>query len=197
LAKYAQAGHSVTVVYLTRGERGIRGKSNEGAAMIRSAECEAACKIMGAKAVFAGQIDGSTEVTGARIEDMKKLLASEAPDLLFTHWPIDTHPDHQAASLLTQRAYFSMADRTQLYLFEVNTGSQSQGFVPNTYVDISSVVELKKSALFAHVSQDGKGIWREHHEPIASFRGREAGVGAAEAFFHLARPNRSSVMPGV
>jgi LmbE family N-acetylglucosaminyl deacetylase len=196
LARYAQAGHSVTVVYLTRGERGIRGKGNDEAAKIRSAECEAACKIIGAKAVFAGQIDGSTEVTGARIEEMKQLLAAESPDLLFTHWPIDTHPDHQAASLLTQRAYFSMAERTQLYLFEVNTGSQSQGFVPNVYVDISSVVELKKSALFAHVSQDGRGIWKQHHEPIASFRGREAGVGAAEAFFHLARPSRGSRLPG-
>lgn len=197
LARYAQAGHRVAVVYLTRGERGIRGKSNEEAARIRSAECEAACKIIGARAIFAGQIDGSTEVSGARIDEMKKLLLAEAPDILFTHWPIDTHPDHQAASLLTQRAYFSMADRTQLYLFEVNTGSQSQGFIPNVYVDISSGTELKKSALFAHVSQDGRGIWKEHHEPIAAFRGREAGVAAAEAFFHLGRPNRTSGPPGI
>jgi len=60
LARYAALGHRVTVVYLTRGERGIPGKSNEEAARIRSAECEAACREMGAKAVFAGQIDGST-----------------------------------------------------------------------------------------------------------------------------------------
>src|SRR5262245_24305751 len=57
LARYAELGHSVTVIYLTRGERGINGKSNDEAARIRSAECEAACKVMGAKAVFAGQID--------------------------------------------------------------------------------------------------------------------------------------------
>src|SRR5262249_5391984 len=175
----------------------IRGKSNEEAASIRSAECEAACKIIGAKAVFAGQIDGSTEVSAARIEEMKKLMTAEAPDLLFAHWPIDTHPDHQAASLLAQRAYFSMSQRTQLYLFEVNTGSQSQGFMPNVYVDISSVVELKKSALFAHVSQDGQGIWKQHHEAIAGFRGREAGVTAAEAFFHLPRPNAATRLPGL
>jgi LmbE family N-acetylglucosaminyl deacetylase len=196
LARYAQAGHSVTVVYLTRGERGIRGKTNEEAAAIRTGEAEAACKILGAKPVFAGQVDGSTELSAARILEMQKLLAAEDPDLVFTHWPIDTHPDHQVASILTIRAYFSMARRAQLYLFEVNTGSQSEGFVPNTYVDISSVLELKKSALFAHASQDGSGIWKQHHEPIASFRGREAGVGAAEAFFHLARPNPASRLPG-
>jgi len=31
----------------------------------------------------------------------------------------------------------------------------------------------EKSALFAHVSQDGQGIWRQHHEVIANWRGRE------------------------
>src|SRR6266478_3389168 len=61
LARYAALGHAVTVVYLTRGERGISGKSLDDAARIRSAECEAACKIMGAKPVFFGQIDGATE----------------------------------------------------------------------------------------------------------------------------------------
>src|SRR5450759_1061518 len=61
LARYAALGHSVTVIYLTRGEAGIPGKSHDEAAAIRSAECVASCKILGAKPVFAGQIDGATE----------------------------------------------------------------------------------------------------------------------------------------
>ena len=80
---------------------------------------------------------------------------------------------------------------------EVNTGSQSQGFTPNTYVDVSAVVEKKKAALFAHTSQDGERIWREHHEPVAKFRGREAGVEWAEAFVHLNRDNKLGALPGV
>ncbi|HTL17005.1 MAG TPA: PIG-L family deacetylase, partial [Patescibacteria group bacterium] len=81
--------------------------------------------------------------------------------------------------------------------FEVNTGSQSQGFLPNTYVDVTPVLEKKKAALFAHVSQDGKGIWREHHEIIAQWRGREAGIAAAEAFVHLDRNSTRSKLPGL
>src|SRR2546430_10267833 len=38
LARYAALGHAVMVVYLTRGERGISGKSLDEAATIRSAE---------------------------------------------------------------------------------------------------------------------------------------------------------------
>src|SRR6516225_948257 len=57
LARYAAAGHQVTVIYLTRGEAGIAGKSHQEAAAIRTGEAETACKVLGARAVFAGQID--------------------------------------------------------------------------------------------------------------------------------------------
>src|SRR5947208_14183054 len=166
LMRYAELGHSVTIIYLTRGERGISGKSLDEAARIRSAECEAACKIMGAKPVFFGQIDGATELNKAHVDTMTKLLSAESPDVVFTHWPIDTHMDHQVASFLTIRAWMALRPHPQLYFFEVNSGSQSQGFMPNMYVDISPVLEKKKSALFAHVSQDCQGIWRDHHELI-------------------------------
>jgi hypothetical protein len=43
LSRYAELGHSVTVLYLTRGERGVRGKGLDEAGKIRSAECEKAC----------------------------------------------------------------------------------------------------------------------------------------------------------
>jgi LmbE family N-acetylglucosaminyl deacetylase len=196
LARYSALGHAVTVVYLTRGERGISGKSLDEAAQIRSAESEAACRIMGAKAVFFGQIDGATEVTRAHADAMRRLLAATTPDVVFTHWPVDTHPDHQVASVLATRAWMGIPT-SSLYFFEVNSGSQTEGFLPNTYVDISSVVEKKKAALFAHVSQDGQGIWREHHEIIAQWRGREVGVTAAEAFVHLNRESHTGAPPGL
>ena len=196
LARYAALGHAVTIVYLTRGERGIPGKSLDDAARIRSAECEAACRIIGAKPAFFGQIDGATEVSHAHVDAMTRLLATERPDILFTHWPVDTHMDHQVASMLTTRAWMNLG-AASLYFFEVNLGSQTEGFLPNTYVDIAAVLEQKKNALFAHVSQDGQGIWREHHEIMAEWRGREIGLHAAEAFVHLNRDHQGSELPGL
>ena len=197
LARYAEMGHSVTIIYLTRGERGISGKTNDEAAGIRTAECEAACKIIGAKPLFAGQIDGSADFTRPRVDELHKLLNAENPDVVFTHWPVDTHMDHQVASLCAIRACMALSRRPQLYFFEVNSGSQTQGFTPNTYVDITPVVEKKKAALFAHKSQDGEGIWRTHHEIIANWRGREAGVKYAEAFTRLNRDNQNTTLPGL
>src|SRR5438105_5241994 len=193
LSLYSARGAAVTVVYLTRGERGIPGKSLDDAARIRTAECESACKIMGAKPLYFGQIDGATEITRAQVDAMTQLLTTAKPDVVFTHWPVDTHMDHQVASMLTIRAWMEGALRTaRLYFFEVNSGSQTEGFLPNTYVDISSVVEQKKAALFAHVSQDGQGIWGEHHEIMAQWRGREIGARAPEAFVHLNRDEHAS-----
>ena len=197
LARYAQLGHSVTVMYLTRGERGIRGKSYDEAASIRSQESMAACAVIGAKAVFFGQINGATEVNNTQVEAMSRLLAEQAPDVVFAHWPIDTHVDHQVASILAIRACMALPQALRLFFLEVNTGSKSRGFLPNTYVDVSAVLEKKKAALLAHVSQDGLGIWRQHHEPIAIWRGREAGVSMAEAFAHLTRDSQISKLPGI
>jgi LmbE family N-acetylglucosaminyl deacetylase len=197
LSRYSQLGHAVTVLYLTRGERGIRGKGLDDSAKIRSAECEQACRVIGARPRFFGQVDGATELTRGGVEAMTKILGEEQPDVIFTHWPVDTHMDHQVASLLTIRAWMALGERPELYFFEVNTGSQSQGFFPNTYVDVTLVIDKKQAALFAHVSQDGIGIWREHHEVIAKWRGREAGVSAAEAFVYLDRTNAQRRLPGL
>jgi LmbE family N-acetylglucosaminyl deacetylase len=198
LARYAELGHHVTIVYLTRGEAGIAGKSHDEAAAIRSAECLAACKILGAKPVFAGQIDGATVVDRSAAQSLTKLIAAEQPDVVFTQWPIDTHPDHEAASLLTYRAWMAMERRFDLYYYEVDLGAQTMNFHPTDYVDITSVREKKKAALFAHKSQDGEQIYRRHHEVMENYRGRESGVPAAEAFVRLASGrSRSASLPGL
>lgn len=185
LARYSQAGHQVVVVYLTRGERGIRGKSLEEAAAIRTAEAQEACAILGAQPRFAGQVDGATELNQQRVADFLKVLAAEEPDLVFTQWPIDTHMDHQVAGLLTLRAFYAAPKPFHCYFYEVDAGAQTQGFRPTDYVDITAVREKKKKALFAHRSQRGEEIYSRHHEVMENFRGREARAPAAEAFVHL------------
>jgi LmbE family N-acetylglucosaminyl deacetylase len=94
---------------------------------------------------------------------------------------VDTHRDHRAAALLSYDAWLALGGRFDLYYGEVLTGDQTQHFAPTHWVDVSAALETKRAACFAHASQDPEGLWREHDQ-MQRFRGREAGVPAAEAF---------------
>jgi LmbE family N-acetylglucosaminyl deacetylase len=185
LAKLSALNNDVTIIYLTKGEAGIAGKAHDEAAAIRSKEALAACKILNVKAVFAGQIDGDTVVNNKSVDEVKKLIASEKPDVVLAHWPIDSHKDHQAASLLTIQTWMRSKEKFELYFFEVCVGQQTMIFHPTDYVDISDVQEQKRKAVFCHISQDPDSIYSCGHASMEDFRGREIGVKAAEAFVHM------------
>jgi LmbE family N-acetylglucosaminyl deacetylase len=196
LARYAELGHRVSIIYLTRGEAGIAGKSHEEAAAIRTLGAEAACKVLGAKAVFAGQIDGATELNADRAHSLTGLLLDEKPDLVIGHWPVDKHADHQIAGLLAMRACLTPRSEFQLYFMEIMAGTQTLHFQPSDYVDISSVREKKMAGMAAYKGgHDLEQPYKTHHEAMEILRGREAGVPVAEAFLHFSRIGRASLLP--
>jgi N-acetylglucosamine malate deacetylase 1 len=181
LARYSARGHNVSIIYLTRGEAGIQGKSHAEAAHIRTEEATQACHILSAQPIFAGQIDGASEVTNARYQDLDGILRAQRPDILFTHWPVDTHRDHCAASLLAYQSWYRGGKKYPLVYFEVMSGEQTQEFHPNFYVDVTETWEKKKQACFAHASQ-GPAEFYPYHEEMERFRGLEHRCQRAEAF---------------
>jgi len=185
LAKLRNAGHEVTVIYLTTGEAGIAGKSHDEAAAIRKQEAINACKVLDAKPVFAGQIDGDTIFNNEWLTKMQKLIVDENPDIVFAQWPLDSHPDHQVGSLLTIQTWIRHSHQFSLYFYEVCTGEQTLIFHPTDYVDITETQEQKRKAVYCHVSQDPLGIYACGHASMEDFRGRELGVKAGEGFVRM------------
>jgi LmbE family N-acetylglucosaminyl deacetylase len=194
LAKLAAAGYEVTIIYLTTGEAGIEGKSHDEAAAIRKQEAVNACAILHAKPIFAGQTDGDTIVNNEWINRIQLLIEGEKADLVFTHWPIDSHKDHQAASLLTIQTWMRTQQKFALYFFEVCAGEQTMGFHPTSYIDITETQEQKRKAVYCHTSQDPQGIYNCGHASMEEFRGRELGVKAAEAFVRMYGRGQSEMM---
>ncbi len=182
LARYAEAGHAVTIVYLTRGELGIEGRPPEEVAKTRSREALEASRILGAKAIFAGQTNGNMEATDARAAELTRILEDATPDVLLAPWPLDTDPEHQIASALTMRAKSSLRYAVALYFYELDTGTDTIGYAPTSYVDISRVRARKILALRAHASQSFANLYERHDAKIEEFRGRAIGATAAEAF---------------
>lgn len=185
LARLRRAGHEVTIIYLTTGEAGIFGASHEKAAGIRKNEAIQACKILDANYIFAGQIDGDSMLNNEWVEKIKLIIANEQPDIVFTHWPLDVHKDHQVASLLGIQSWVRLGKKFHLYFFEVCTGEQTFIFHPTDYVDITETQQQKKDAVYCHVSQDPPGIYQCGHASMEDFRGREMGVKAAEGFIKM------------
>ena len=185
IARYTERGDAVTVLYLTRGESGIPGKTHQQAAEIRTAEAEKACAILKAKPLFARQIDGEVQVNAQQYSEFRKLIEADNPDVLFTHWPVDTHPDHRACSLLAYDSWLRLGRKFSLYFFEVDLGGQTQCFRPTHYVDVTATEPRKREACMAHQSQNpATDFYGKYHEPMMRFRGMESGHKLAEAFVH-------------
>ena len=182
ICRYAAAGHEVVALYFTAGEAGIEGKTHDEAAAIRRVEAARACAILGARPVFAGQIDGSSRVDPAAYAAMHALLEGEKPDVIFTHWPIDTHRDHRHCTMLVLDWWLATGRRIPLYYYEVMSGAQTQVFAPTDIVDITDVVDRKHEACFAHVSQQIRETYAGEHGRMEQFRGMEIRRPAAEAF---------------
>lgn len=181
MLKLKQMGAEVVSVYLTSGEAGIRGKSHEEARVIRQVEAKNACEVMGIRSIFLTQVDGNAEVNKARYAEMKALIEAEQPDMVITHWPIDSHRDHRVCSILVYDAWRQTGYSFDLYYGEVMTGLQTQNFSPTLWVDITNQHDQKVKAYHCHVSQ-GMDEVQEWHDPMEVLRGMERHCKYGEAF---------------
>ena len=182
MLKLKAMGAEVVAVYLTSGEAGIVGKNHEQARTIRQAEARKACEVLGVRAVFLTQTDGNAEVNKERYAEMKALIEAEQPDMVITHWPIDSHRDHRVCSILVYDAWRMTGRGFDLYYSEVMTGMQTQNFTPSLWVDITDYRDKKIEAYLCHESQELEGAVKEYHDTMERMRGMECQAKYAEAF---------------
>ena len=185
VARYADLGHEVVLLYLNQGE----GTDQPASYPVRVAEATKACGILGARPAFAGQIDGQAIVDPVHYEKFHRLLEAEQPNVVFTHWPIDNHADHRAMSLLVYGAWLRMGKRFALYYYEVSNGEDTVQFSPTHYVDITNTAPRKRSACYAHASQT-PDKYHALQGMVTRMRGIESGCPQAEGYIrHVQSPD--------
>ncbi len=184
IARYADLGHEVVLLYLNDGVP--LGKAKDG---VRIAEAKKACEILKARPLFAGQVDGEAVVDRERYEAFRKILEGERPDVVFTHWPIDNHADHRAISMLVYGAWLRLKKAFAFYYYEVSNGEDTVQFAPTHYVDMAAMEPRKRRACFAHASQSPERFYALQ-ERVARLRGIERGCEHAEGFVrHIQSPD--------
>jgi LmbE family N-acetylglucosaminyl deacetylase len=187
VARYTDLGHEVVLLYLNRGEGapGSPPRADGG----RVAEAARACEILKARPLYAGQVDGRAIVDAEHYTAFRKILESERPDAVFTHWPIDNHADHRAISMLVYDAWLRLGKAFALFYYEVSNGEDTVQFSPTHYVDITATEPRKRLACYAHASQSPNKFYalQEH---VTRMRGIESGHRQAESYIrHVQSPD--------
>jgi LmbE family N-acetylglucosaminyl deacetylase len=179
IAMLGRQGHEVILAYGTayRGDRRVLGRP-EGE--VRREEAAAACKVLGATPKFFPYAHEQLVADEATLRAVSSWLDEVKPDVVVTHWPLDTHPNHHVVSSLVWQCYRRQGG-WNLYFFEVMTDQQTLVFDPALFLDIAPVREDKRRALMEHRSQGPEAIW-EVHDRMHRRRGAECGFKFAEAY---------------
>jgi len=155
LIKLTEAGYSVVLVDMTRGEMGTRGTDE-----IRKAEAAAAARIIGAVArENLGLEDGNIQVNKESKRRVVEVVRKYRPRQVLIPYFEDRHPDHYHASELAYEGVFSAG------LTRYETGRESYRplqviyymgwyeFEPTFIVDITGQFERKMEAIYAYSTQ--------------------------------------------
>lgn len=199
LSKYSQQGNNVFICHVANGDKGHAIIEPEELRDIRTAEAEAAGRIIGAAEVINLDVP-DLEVNHHNTGTVKKLvdvIRYTKPDVIITHYPDDYMTDHVEVSRLVFDCSFSSSvphlytDNPSfekippLYYMDTLAGVN---FLPVDYVDITSTIEKKIDALNCHQSQvkwmlEHDGIdFPDFVRTVSKFRGLQCGAVYAEGF---------------
>lgn len=189
IAVITSRGGSATVIALSYGERGESGElwkepnqTVENVKRIRQEQAQAAAAIVGADFSCLDLGDYPLNVTDPVMEHLVELFREMEPNIVLTHAPIDPfNPDHPVASQVVQRARllasgagvasaFKNINPPDLYFFEPHQPELCD-FKPNTFVDITPVIEQKRKAMEVMKAQS---YLQNYYAELAARRGNHA-----------------------
>lgn len=168
----AKNGANVIAVFMTKGEL-------SAAPEVRTQESTNALSILGIKEVHFGNFADS-EVPHSRkaIDFLENFVIKNDVEMVLTHSINDIHQDHRQTAWLSVSAF-----RNVSRILSYETPRVTSNFAPNYFVDVSKSIDLKWKALQCHLSQKKKHyLAYESMVNLASFRGSQVGLRAAEAF---------------
>jgi LmbE family N-acetylglucosaminyl deacetylase len=166
------AGQKVIAVYMTKGEK-------SGNPETRMKESRKAISHLGVKNIFFGDfVDTEIPNSHEAICFLEEFVEKYKPETVLTHTINDSHQDHRQVGWLSYSAF-----RNVPKLLAYETPRVTGNFSPSYFIDISNFVKLKWAALQCHETQKAKRYLNyESMINLASFRGSQAGLAAAEAY---------------
>ncbi len=183
----ARRGHQVTLLHLTRGERGHPRKPAEEFARQLGEEMAQAADVLGVRHEWAGfqaPLPDVEAVVPAVAEAMDRLAA----DVVVTHWEGSWHPSHLRAHHAVLRAVQRVAPAAPV-LYGENCEDLT-GFHPACFAPIEDVYDVWLQGLRSYelfrLSEPGVEAtpipYWSYYTAAARVRGLQAGLNLAQAF---------------
>lgn len=211
VAKYAKAGHKVTILNLTRGGAGSMKIPSEELRKTRTKEGIRGGRVLGADVKYMPDVEGFQD-GGGLIPTQEAVLAvvdvirETKPNIIISHHTNEIHPDDRAAGMIMRDAFTICAlpliktklpahSVSDLYMYgDIHRFTELPSSV--IYIDIEDTIDLKIKALAEHKSQlewllEHKGYDAGFIDPMEEVRaqaralGYRCGVRYAEAFVPL------------
>jgi 4-oxalomesaconate hydratase len=189
IALITSQGGSATVIALSYGERGESGElwkepgqTIENVKSIRQEQASAAAAIVGAEFRCFDVGDYPLQISKTVMEELVDLLLSMEPHILLTHTPVDPfNPDHPVACQVVQQARllasgagvasaFKNITPPDLYFFEPHQPELCE-FMPNTFIDITPVIDQKIKAM---ETMQAQSYLHSYYFELAARRGNHA-----------------------
>jgi 4-oxalomesaconate hydratase len=189
IAVITSGGGRASVVALSYGERGESGElwkepgqTIENVKHIRHEEAENAAAAVGASFRCMDLGDYPLRITDTAMDQLVEIFQEFQPDIILTHTPLDPfNPDHPEASHAVQKARllaagagvssaFQWIKPPDLYFFEPHQPELSD-FMPNTFIDITPVMDQKMRAMDAMQAQS---YLKNYYTELAARRGNHA-----------------------
>lgn len=202
VAALTSRGADVLIVDLTDGEPTPRGTHEQ-----RMMEASEASRLLGCRRVTLDLPNRYLFDCAESRTALAEVLRDERPTVLFSPYPEDAHPDHLAASRITEAArFYAKLTKTDMR-GEPHYAARVYRYMavhlrlvrePSFLCDISSTLPAKLAALGAYRSQfednDANAGIIGLMEQTARMWGGIGRVGAAEPFFALEPPVVRSVL---
>nr|WP_155669048.1 PIG-L deacetylase family protein [Ornithinibacillus caprae] len=182
--KYAKAGHKVTFLHLTAGEKGNPPHiSVEEYRKQKIEEAEKAASVLGAKSITLDYKDAELKEDDETVTRVAKLLRELKPTLVITHWENSMHPDHAICPKIVQAAWLKAAlpgfeidglpPHSLTRMFHSENWEDMEGYEPDIFVDVSDEFETYLEALshywFIMNSRDFR--YYDYYKALGTMRG--------------------------
>jgi LmbE family N-acetylglucosaminyl deacetylase len=191
LAKCAQLGSHVKVVFMTDGRYGNSNIPMKALINLRKMEAKAALKVVGIEdAVFLDIPDMGLRCTRENVQKILRIVKEFQPTAIFVPSLWEVPPDHLTTAKIAAHVARKLDMDVDWYCYEVWCPVASTPRYSLVLVDITNEMELKKQAIAEHKSQVALNDYPTKIAGLNAYRSMYAskGVDYCEAFVLFDRP---------